>query len=285
MGNKIKKKKSEHLVRIIKNKSLIIGIIMLSILIFIAVFGPLLTTYGYEEMNTGPRLTPPSREHFCGTDQFGRDLFTRVLYGARYSLLISILIVMFSNMIGIPIGTFSGYLGGKFDIFMMRIVDIIFTIPWFLLGMIIAVSIGRGPKSVIVALSIVYSPQIARIVRGCTLALKEKEFVQAGKISGENILSILFRYILSNSFGPIVVQSTMVLAYSMLSEAALSYLGYGIAPPIPSWGLLLQDATRYYISHSYLVYFPGFAIVFGVLTFSFLGDGLRDLFDPKFTPM
>ena len=130
-----------------------------------------------------------------------------------------------------------------------------------------------------------YSPVIARVVRACTLSIKEKEFIQTGKISGENTLSIISRYILPNAMGPIIVQSSMILASSMLAEAALSYLGYGVSPPTPSWGLLLQDASKFYLGYEYLVYFPGFAIVFTVLTFSFLGDGLRDLLDPKFIPL
>lgn len=277
--------RSELFIRIVKNKKLVISLVMVSILLLVAIFGPIFVPYEYEEMNTGERLTPPSRNNLFGTDHFGRDLFSRVVYGARFSLMISILVVIFSNIIGITFGVSAGYFGGKLDIFAMRVVDIIFTVPWILIAMLVAMSIGRGTQTVIIALSIVYSPQIARVIRGTTLSLKEKEFVEAGKISGESTGSIIFRYILSNSLGPLIVQSTMIMAYTMLAEAALSYLGYGIAPPTPSWGLLLQDATRYYIKSSYLVYFPGAAIVFAVLSFSFLGDGLRDLLDPKFSPL
>jgi peptide/nickel transport system permease protein len=275
----------ETFYKIRKNKKLSISFFMVIILIVIAIIGPFFIPYEYEEMNTGPRLTPPNREHPLGTDQFGRDLLSRVVQGARYSLIISFLVVIFSNIIGITIGSVSGYLGGRSDIFLMRIIDIIFTVPWVLIAMVVAISIGRGIQTVIIALSIIYAPQIARVVRGTTLSLKEKEFVQAGKISGENGFSILFKYILPNSFGPIIVQSTMILAYALLAEAALSYIGYGVKPPIPSWGLLLQDAAQYYISYPYLVYFPGVAIIYTVLTFSFLGDGLRDLLDPKFKPL
>lgn len=282
---KNEKKHSELFTRIINNKKLVISIIMVAILILLAIFGPIFAPFKYEQMNTGARLTPPSQNNLFGTDHFGRDLFSRVIYGARYSLMISVLVVIFSNILGIAIGVISGYLGGKVDIISMRIVDMIFTIPWVLIAMLVAMSIGRGTQTVIIALSIVYSPQIARVVRSATLSLKEKEFVEAGKISGEKTISIMFRYILLNSLGPIIVQSTMVLAYTMLAEAALSYLGYGIAPPTPSWGLLLQDATRYYVKSPYLVYFPGAAIAYAVLSFSFLGDGLRDLLDPKFSPL
>ena len=276
---------SELFIRVIKNKKLVISMVMVTVLILLALFGPFFVPYGYEQMNTGERLTPPNQNNIFGTDHFGRDLFSRVIYGARYSLTISVLVVIFSNIIGIAFGVSAGYIGGKFDIFAMRIIDMIFTIPWILIAMLVAMSMGRGMQTVIIALSIVYSPQIARVIRGTTLSLKGKEFVEAGKISGEKSMSIIFRYILSNSLAPLIVQSTMVLAYTMLAEAALSYLGYGIAPPTPSWGLLLQDATRYYIKSSYLVYFPGAAIIFAVLSFSFLGDGLRDLLDPKFSPL
>jgi len=284
MSNK-SRARSELFTRIVKNKKLIISLVMVTILVMLAIFGPMFVPYGYEQMNTGERLAPPNQNNIFGTDHFGRDLFSRVVYRARYSLMISLLVVIFSNIIGITFGVSAGYIGGKFDIFAMRVIDIIFTVPWILIAILVAMSIGRGTQTVIIALSIVYSPQVARVIRGTTLSLKEKEFIEAGKISGEKSLSIIFRYILSNSLGPLIVQSTMVMAYTMLAEAALSYLGYGIAPPTPSWGLLLQDATRYYIKSSYLVYFPGAAIMFAVLSFSFLGDGLRDLLDPKFSPL
>lgn len=276
---------SKQFARIKSNKKLLVSIVMVTVIVFIAILGPIFTTYHYNEMSTGPRLSPPTRNNIFGTDQFGRDLFSRVIYGARYSLIIAILVSIFSSTIGILIGVISGYFGGKTDLIVMRLVDIVFTIPWILIAMVVAIAIGRGVQTVAIALSIIYAPQMARIIRSTSLSLKEKEFVQAGIISGESRFSIITKYILFNSMGQIIVQTTMVLAYAMLAEAALSYIGYGVAPPIPSWGLLLQDATVYYVKSTYLVYFPGLAIIFTVLSFSFLGDGLRDLLDPKFNPL
>ena len=269
------------MIKYTKSVKYILSSIVAFILIIIALFSPLLAPFEYDKIGTGKRLMPPSKEHFFGTDQFGRDVFSRVIVGTRYSLAISFLVLLFSNILGVTLGSVAGYFGGKVDLFLMRIVDVLFTIPWFITGIIVVLLIGKGIIAVTVTLSLFYSPQIARIVRGCALSIKEKDYVQAGVLSGESKISIIFRYILRNSLGPITVQSTMIVAYAMLTEAALSYLGYGIPPPIPSWGLMLQNATQYYFNSRHLLYFPGLAIVISVVTFSFLGDSLRDLWDPK----
>lgn len=276
-------KKSDNFYKFIRNKKLIVSTAMITIIVIIAFFGPLFMPFKYDEMDVNQRLSPPSSQNFFGTDQFGRDLFSRVIYGTRYSLLIAISVVLLSSFMGITIGIFSGYIGKKTDFFLMRIVDIMFSIPWTLVAIIVVLLLGRGALTIIISLSLVYAPEMARIIRGVTLVLKEKEYVDTGIVSGEKTISILLRYIIPNSLSVVIVQSTMVMAYTLLAEAALSYLGYGIAPPIPSWGLLLQDATRYYVSSPFLIYFPGIAIIFTVLAFSFLGDGLRDFFDPKFS--
>ncbi len=267
---------------IIRNKKLFIGLIMLAVFVLLGVFAPFLSPYPHDQAYVGKSLEPPTREHWFGTDRLGRDVFSRVIYGTRISLVAAVSITTACLIIGVPLGLLSGYYGGMLDIGMMRLVDIFFTFPWILMGLLVVVIRGPGLSSVIIALTLSYFPQIVRIVRGAVLNIKEQDFVTAARLNGEKNLYILFRYILPNCFAPLIVQTTIIMSFSILGEAALSYLGYGTRPPTPSWGILLQQATNYIWVAKHLVIYPGIFIVFAVLTFNFTGDGLRDILDPRY---
>lgn len=265
-----------------RNKKLLIGVIMLAVFLFLGIAAPVLIPYPYDASGVGPALQGPTREHWFGTDRIGRDMFSRVLYGTRISLIAAFGVTAICLLVGVPLGLLSGYYGGVLDLGMMRLVDIFLAFPWVLMGLLIVVIRGQGLDSVIIALSLCNFPQIVRVVRSTVLTLKEQDFIAAARLTGETGSSIIFRYLLPNCFAPLIVQTSIVMSFSILGEAALSYLGYGTRPPLPSWGLLLQQATNYIWGDSYLVIFPGLFIVFSVLTFNFTGDGLRDIMDPRY---
>ena len=267
---------------VIKNKKLFIGLIMLVVFLSIGIFAPQIIPYPYDKTYLGPSLKPPSSDFWFGTDRLGRDVFSRVIYGTRISLIAAVSITSICLLLGVPLGLFSGYYGGILDILLMRVVDVFFGFPWVLMGLLVVVIRGQGLSSVIIALSLAYFPQIVRIVRSNVLVLKEQDFITAARLTGENNFYIIFRYILPNCSASLIVQVTLIMSFSILGEAALSYLGYGTRPPMPSWGILLQQATNYIWVAGYLVIFPGIFIVFAVLTFNFTGDGLRDILDPRY---
>ena len=267
---------------VIKNKKLFIGLIMLIVFLSIGIFAPQIIPYPYDKTYLGPSLKPPSSNFWFGTDRLGRDVFSRVIYGTRISLIAAVSITSICLLLGVPLGLLSGYYGGILDILLMRVVDVFFGFPWVLMGLLVVVIRGQGLSSVIIALSLAYFPQIVRIVRSNVLVLKEQDFITAARLTGENDFYIIFRYILPNCSASLIVQVTLIMSFSILGEAALSYLGYGTRPPMPSWGILLQQATNYIWVAGYLVIFPGIFIVFAVLTFNFTGDGLRDILDPRY---
>lgn len=267
---------------VIRNKKLFLGLVMVSILILVGIFAYQIMPYGYDQAGVGEPLKPPSKQHWFGTDILGRDIFSRVIYGARVSLLASIGITLGSLILGIPIGLVSGYYGGAVDNICMRFMDVLFSFPWVLMGLFLAAIRGPGLSTVMIALTLTYFPQVARIVRSSTLSLKEQDFVIMARLNGENGPYIMFRYILPNCLAPLVVQTTVIMSFSILGEAALSFLGYGTRQPVSSWGIMLQQATEYIWTARYLIIFPGLFILFAVLGFNFMGDGLRDILDPRY---
>lgn len=265
------------------NKKMMIGGIMMLIVILVAILAPVIAPYGYAEMRTSKTLfEAPSAAHLFGTDNYGRDVFSRVIYGARISIIVALSSVAIGTIIGVPIGLTAGYIGGWFDIVVMRITDILMTIPTILMAIIVTAIMGSGLKVVIIALGIVYIPGAVRIGRSMVYTIKEREYVAAAVVIGESKSRVLWQYIFPNCIGPIIVQCTLRLSSAVLSEASISYLGYGTQPPVPSWGLMLADSQLYMWQAPLLCIFPGLAIMFLVLAGNLFGDGLRDMLDPRF---
>ena len=268
-------------VRIARNKKALAGGIITLTVLILAVIAPVIAPYDYETMHVGERFQGPSRDHLMGTDRFGRDAFTRVVYGSRISLTAALTVAVMASLIGVPLGLICGYYGGLFDSLVMRLADVIFTFPAILMALMLGTIIGPGLQTVTISLSIVYSPQVARLVRGEVLGLREKEFVEASRASGAHPARLLLKHILPNCIAALMVQFSLIMAFSILAEAGITYLGYGTQPPTPSWGLMLGDGRDYMVLAPHISIFPGLAIMYTVLGFNFLGDGLRDIFDPR----
>jgi len=252
------------------------------IIVVMAVFAPLIAPYSFNQMMTSDRpFAPPSAEHLFGTDNFARDVFSRVVYGARVSLGVAVACVLFGTLMGVPVGMLAGYVGGWFDALVMRVSDVLMSIPTILMAVAITAVVGSGLQVVIVTLALVYIPGGARLARGMVYSAKEREYVAAAKVIGERPAQTLTRYILPNVVAPILVQATLRLSSAVLAEASISYLGYGTQSPTPSWGLMLADSQVYMWQAPFLAVFPGLALVMLVLAGNLLGDGLQDLMDPK----
>ena len=271
-----------------KSKTAFIGAIMLLVLFLACIFTPYIDRYSPVKQNYRALLKPPSAEHYFGTDRYGRDIWSRVLWAGRRLILISFLAVFFGQLIGIPLGAIAGYYGKWWDSIAMRIVDAWLAIPGLLLYLMI-VTISREWKlegiwndlALIFALGIAYVPQVARLVRGSVLAEKEKEYVEASRIIGESSLYTALRQILPNCMSPIIVHGTIRLGLVLLIIAALSFLGLGSPPPTPDWGADLSLARDHMETKPFIAIFPGLAIAYAVLAFNLFGDGLRDILDPR----
>ena len=268
----------KHLLR---NRGAVIGLIIIGIFVIGAVFAPLLATHNPIQNNLTMRLQGPSSTHWLGTDALGRDLFSRMLYGSRISLNIGLISVAIGVAVGVPIGAISGFYGGKLDIFTQRIIDIMIAFPGILLAIIVVTVLGVGVQNVMIATGIASVPIYARLVRGSVLAAKEQSYVEAARAAGLGDASIVFRHILPNCLAPIIVQSTFQIATSILWAAGLGFLGLGAQAPMPEWGAILSDGRAYIRTAHHLTTYPGLAILFMVLGFNLLGDGLRDALDPK----
>lgn len=264
-----------------ENTLLTIGSSMFLIILICAIFSSLITPYSPYDSDMNVRLNPPSRTHLMGTDEFGRDVFSRIIYGTRVSLLVGIVAVSISTFLGIVIGTLAGYYSGKVDAFLMRIVDTMLSFPAILLALSIVAILGPGLVNLMIAIGIVYTGGFARVVRSTVLSVKEEDFVEASKAMGFPDYVIITENILPNVSSTIIVQATIFLAYSVLAEAGLSFLGLGVQPPTPSWGEMLSAGRLHIHTSPWITVFPGLAISFTVMAFNFLGDGLRDLLDPK----
>lgn len=267
--------------RLKSNKLALIGLIFIIVITLMAVFVPMFSKYDYFTNDFKVSNQKPSVAHWFGTDQFGRDLFVRVMYGARYSLLIGYVASFLNLIIGVVYGGISGYLGGNVDNIMMRIVDIIYSIPMMIYVILLMVVMGAGLKSIIIALAISYWLSMARIVRGEILQLKQQEFVLAARVLGASGKRILFRHLIPNSMGPIIVTLTLLIPSAIFTEAFLSFVGLGIPAPKASWGTLTSEALQGYTSYPYQLLFPALAICLTMLAFNLFGDGLRDSLDPK----
>lgn len=250
------------------------------LIILTTIFGPMLTPYGYAQINLGARLQGPSLLHWMGTDQFGRDLLTRVLYGARVSLLVGGASIGIAMVIGTAVGATAAFAGGIVDDILMRFIDILMSIPGVVLSLAIIAVLEPGLVNVIVALSVVRISQFARITRGSVLVVKKQEYIEACRVIGVPSSRIVLRHILPNILGPIIVLATVRFGNAILAEATLSFLGVGIQPPEASWGVLIADGNESLFRAPWISLFPGLALFVTMLAFNLLGDGLRDYLDP-----
>lgn len=257
------------------------GSIIILLLAVVAVFGPLLAPFSATGMDFSARFAPPSLTHPFGTDDFGRDVLSRVLYGAAVSFKVAFIAVGISGTLGVLLGLLAGFLGRWADELIMRIMDILFAFPAVLLAITIMAILGRGVGNAMVAIAIVYVPIFARVTRGAVISVRGREYVTAARAMGQGQLRIMLRHVLPNSLGPIIVQTSLSLAFAILAEAALSFFGLGTQPPAPSWGRMLSEGRSFLQQAPWMGIFPGLAIMVSVLGFNLLGDGLRDVLDPR----
>lgn len=267
--------------RLKENRLAMTGLGILIFIALMALFGPLVSTYSYSDQNLLMANLPPSSDHWFGTDNLGRDLFIRVVYGARISIAIGIVASLINFFVGVIYGGISGYMGGRVDSVMMRIVDIMYGIPLLLYVIMLMVVLGSGLVNIFIALGFVYWLRMARIVRGQILALKEQEFVLAAKLVGASTWRILVRHLIPNSMGSIIITMTLAIPEAIFTEAFLSFIGLGVAAPMASWGVLASEGAANLRSYPYQLFFPALAISITMLAFNFLGDGLRDALDPR----
>ena len=264
-----------------KNKIAIIGLIIIITLAFIALFAPFIAPHDPIEQNLEKRLLPPCREYPMGTDDLGRCLLSRIIYGARVSLQLGVIVVGIITVIGVTLGLISGYYGGIVDEIIMRLVDVVLAFPGIILALAVAGALGPGLFNVMLALAMVGWTGLARVVRGSVLSVKQKEFVESARALGCSDLHIMTRHILPNVMAPVIVLATLDMAFIILAAAGLSFLGLGAQPPTPEWGSMLNNGRAFMRTAPHLTTFPGLAIMVAVLAFNFLGDGLRDALDPR----
>ena len=272
---------SDALYRLSRNRAAMFGGLILIILILCAVFAPLIAPYSYSYQNLILGASPPSAEHLLGTDVLGRDLLSRILYGARISLLVGFVATGVALIIGVSWGIIAGYMGGRVDSIMMRIVDILYGLPFIIFIILLMVIFGRNLWLLFGAIGAVEWLTMARIVRGQVIGLKNQEFVMAAKAMGVSNLSMFRRHLLPNILGPIAVYATLTIPQVMLLESFLSFLGLGIQPPMSSWGTLIKDGVESMEEFSWLLIYPGITFTITLFALNFFGDGLRDALDPK----
>ena len=263
------------------NKGSVAGLIIIAILALLAIFGRWLMPYDPNYSNMVISFQPPNTIHWFGTDQLGRDIFSRIIDGTRISLTVGISAVGISLTIGTVLGAISGYRGGKADTMIMRVMDMMLSIPSILLAIAFMAALGKGIDKAVIAIGLVCIPEYARIVRGCVLSVKENDYVQAARVVGNRDIRIVFKHILPNILSSIVVRATLGISTAVLDTSALGFLGLGVQPPFAEWGDMLGRARGFIFSAPYTLIFPGIAITITVLAFNLLGDGLRDALDPK----
>ena len=263
-----------------QNKLAVFSALVILAIIILAVFAPVFSPYDPAAQSLRERLAAPSAEHWLGTDKLGRDIMSRIIYGARVSLVIGLLPTFISMFIGTILGLFAGYYGGKTDFVIMRLADIMLAFPSLLLAMVVMYTLGGGIVNIFIALSLVNWASTARVVRAQTLSLKEAEYVEAARSMGVRKTTIIFRHILPNCLPSLIVLFTLNIPSAILSESSLSFLGVGAQPPSASWGLAVTEGKRYLFSEPWVPLAPSVAIMILVMAFNFLGDGLRDVLDP-----
>ncbi|MEO9329200.1 dipeptide ABC transporter ATP-binding protein [Gordonia aurantiaca] len=265
----------------LRNRASVVGLLVITVVVVCAVFGPLIAPYGANEIDVPGALQAPSWSHLFGTDDLGRDVFSRVVLAASVSLRVAVIAVAISLAVGVILGMVAGFAGGVLDTALMRIVDVVFSFPVLLLALAIVAILGPGVTSAMIAIGVVYIPIFARVARADTLRVRQTQYVQAARTTGVRTSHILFRHVLPNISGPVIVQTSISLAFAILSEAALSFLGLGVQPPDPSWGRMLFDAQGFITTAWWMGVFPGLAILLTVFAFNLVGDGVRDVLDPR----
>lgn len=271
----------EFLKRLVKNKLALFGGIVFLLICLTAIFAPLIAPYDYEAMDMANKYLSPSLEHLFGTDQYGRDIFSRVIYGGRWSLTLGVASSIVSTVLGIIVGSIAGYFGGKVDSVIMRFIDILQCIPGILLTICIASVLGTGLFNTVLAMSFGGIWGTARMLRGQILTVRNQEYVEAAKATNVSEGRIILKYVIPNSIQPIIVQACMGIGGTIMGAAGLSFLGLGIQPPMPEWGAMLNDGRSYLRYYPNMLFAPMLFIALTVISISFFGDGLRDAMDPR----
>lgn len=265
----------------LQNKLAIAGSFLVLFFVIIAIMAPLIAPQGIDEQELSKRLLPPSSEHWFGTDDFGRDIFSRVLFGARISLWVGFFSVLGSAIVGTLLGIMAGYYGRIIDTIISRIFDIMLAFPSILLAIAIVAILGPSLQNALIAIAVINIPNFGRLIRAKVLSVKEEEYIHAAKAVGTSDTRILLVHVLPNSLSPIIVQASLAIATAIIEAAALGFLGLGAQAPNPEWGKMLADSKQYLVQAPWTLFFPGLAIMLTVLGFNLMGDGLRDALDPK----
>lgn len=264
-----------------KNYIALFGFAIIVLIMVTAIFAKWIAPFDPYEMNPAVMLEPPSSTHWFGTDQFGRDIFSRVLYGSQISLQVGIISVGIALVIGTIMGVFAGYYGKWVDAILSRVTDVLFSFPDILLALVVMAILGPSLTNLMIAIGIVYTPTFARVARSAVLELRNSLYIEAAQSMGVKAPTIMLRHILPNALAPIIVQVTLSFAFAILAEAALSFLGLGVSPDMPSWGVMLSEAKDWMEISWWTAIFPGIAITLAVFSFNVMGDGLRDALDPR----
>lgn len=273
--------KSETWHRLMKNKLAMIGLFILVILILCAIFADFLAPYGSNDQNIPERLSAPSAKHIMGTDQMGRDIFSRLLFGARVTISVGFIVVLITSMLATIFGLITGYYGRLVDEITMRFMDIMMSIPSILLAIAIVATLGIGLVNTAIAMIITSIPHSARLIRGAVMVERNKEYIEAARASNASDFRILVKYIFPNILSVVIVDTSLRLAVSILTLASLSFIGLGAQPPIPEWGTMLSEGRSYIRNYPWMVFYPGLAIALVIFALNMLGDGLRDALDPR----
>ena len=267
--------------RLFTHSSFVVGALIVAGIIGAAVLASVLAPYSPIEQSFRDQLLLPSRTHLFGTDEFGRDIFSRVLHGTRIALVIGVIADGIAALLGVVLGVLSGYFGRRIDSVLMRIVDVLLAFPYLLLAMIVVAILGPSLINAMIAIGIVYTPQFARVVRAAVLQVKGEDFVEAARAVGARSPRILWHHVLPNILSPIIVMATLTVAFMIVETAGLSFLGLGASPPTPEWGSMLATGRSFMLTAPWIATFPGLAILVTVVGFNLIGDGLRDLLDPR----
>lgn len=264
-----------------RNKLSWVGLVLLAIILLVAAFAPLLAPYDPLEQNLVVRLEPPSAEYLLGTDSYGRDVLSRLIYGARISLFVGFVAITIAMLVGTAIGVLTGYVGGLFDQIVMGVLDVLLSFPTLLLGLMIAAMLGASLENLIIAIAVTEIAPFARVARAPTISLKQRDFIEACRSYGCGPLRLMFRHILPNMISDVVVMSSLWLASAIRTEASLSFIGLGVPPPTPTWGGMIREGFENILDAWWLAVFPSLAILATVLALNLLGDALRDASDPR----